>query len=239
MKKLLCILSILVVLICALSSCDDNEPKVSVNEDGYVVVNGVKTEYKTDAGNANTIRYSVDIGTKIEALSTADQKLIDEYVNDCKTIMATAYSHNYLTKDYELYSNPYFAFTDTAVYDFRNVDEASMGEKSLKLWNLIKETVGQGKEPIMYIELDGYACIWSDNFVRTSFEESAKINGFFVFADDSVIQLNYTQICKTFYIYQLIDGTEIINCGDKYAEDLSKEEIMTFDKEPIRLKTKE
>ena len=47
MKKVLSILLILASL-CALISCSyfESEPTIEVNEDGYVVVNGVVTEHK-------------------------------------------------------------------------------------------------------------------------------------------------------------------------------------------------
>lgn len=62
MKKLLCIIALILILSFAFASCgkkdDGNEPAtptVSISEDGYVVVNGVKTEYKIDTNDTVTV----------------------------------------------------------------------------------------------------------------------------------------------------------------------------------------
>ena len=43
MKRLLCIIALMFALVCMLTSCSNNEPTVSVNDGGFVVVNGVTT----------------------------------------------------------------------------------------------------------------------------------------------------------------------------------------------------
>lgn len=51
MKKLLCISLILLAFVFSFTACGDDdpaEPTVTVSNDGYVLVNGVKTEYKVD-----------------------------------------------------------------------------------------------------------------------------------------------------------------------------------------------
>ena len=55
MKKLLYIIALILALVCALASCKDGEPTVSVNADGYVVVNGVTTEIVADKEDVVTI----------------------------------------------------------------------------------------------------------------------------------------------------------------------------------------
>lgn len=266
MKNLLLVFSILFIIACAFASCSDANPQISVNAegfvvvngvvtdivadgedvitvgtDGYVIVNGIKTKYQLETEEKDTIHYSVTIGTKIETLSLIKQKLLDEYIEDCKTIMLAQYAYNYSSTEYQCYSEPYFAITDAFIYDFRDINEASMSEDSLNMWNFIKEEIGEGKTPLMYIELDGYACKFFNNYIVTSFDDIGMTNGFFIFDDDSVVLLNYKYVSQRFYNYMLIDDTKIINCGDKYAEELSKNDILTFDfeQELIRLKIEE
>jgi hypothetical protein len=52
MKKLLCCITLIFALICLLASCSNDDPDITVNEDGYVVVNGVKTEYLVEKADA-------------------------------------------------------------------------------------------------------------------------------------------------------------------------------------------
>ncbi len=68
MKKLLCI-ALMFVLVFVLASCIVNEPTITVDADGYVNVNGVKTKHKihtTDEISVNTDGYVVVNGTKTE-----------------------------------------------------------------------------------------------------------------------------------------------------------------------------
>jgi hypothetical protein len=77
MKKLLCIISLMLSLVCVLVSCGDDEPTVSVNDDGYVVVNGVTTEIVADKDDVITVDedgYVVVNGTKTEhKIHTTDE----------------------------------------------------------------------------------------------------------------------------------------------------------------------
>ena len=77
MKKLVCIISLMLALVCVLVSCGDDEPTVSVNEDGYVVVNGVATEIVADKDDVITVDedgYVVVNGTKTEhQIHTTDE----------------------------------------------------------------------------------------------------------------------------------------------------------------------
>jgi len=51
MKRLLCIIALIFALVYVLAACGKDEitePAVTVSDDGYIVVNGIKTEYKVD-----------------------------------------------------------------------------------------------------------------------------------------------------------------------------------------------
>ena len=54
MKKLLSVLALMLALVLTLSSCDllQSDTSVDVNDEGYVVVNGIPTQYKVDDGKA-------------------------------------------------------------------------------------------------------------------------------------------------------------------------------------------
>ena len=71
------------VLVFALASCVVDEPTITVDADGYVIVNGVKTEHKIHTTNPNKIEYSISLGTKIDTLPVSEQEKIDAYVADC------------------------------------------------------------------------------------------------------------------------------------------------------------
>ncbi len=77
MKKLLCCILLILALVFALVSCGDGEPTVSVNDDGYVVVNGVATEiiaHKDDVITVDDDGYVVVNGTKTEhKIHTTDE----------------------------------------------------------------------------------------------------------------------------------------------------------------------
>ena len=83
----------MLALVCVLVSCGDDEPTVSVNEDGYVVVNGVTTEIVADKDDVITVDedgYVVVNGVKTEyKIHTKDEISVnsDGYlvVNGVKT----------------------------------------------------------------------------------------------------------------------------------------------------------
>ena len=78
MKKILCIFLLLLSLVLSLASCGDNEtnePNVTVSEDGYVVINGVKTEHKVDTSDDITISddgYVVVNGVKTDIIANKE-----------------------------------------------------------------------------------------------------------------------------------------------------------------------
>lgn len=93
MKKFLFISLLLLALVCALVSCGDDEPIISVNEDGYVVVNGVTTEIVADKDDVITVDedgYVIVNGVKTEyKIHTKDEISVNSegylIVNGVKT----------------------------------------------------------------------------------------------------------------------------------------------------------
>ncbi len=94
MKKLLCIIAFALVLslTLVLASCGEDAPTIEISEDGYVVVNGVKTEYKVDKEDVITIEdgFVVVNGVKTEHEvknknhSFNDWKLYNEDETNCE-----------------------------------------------------------------------------------------------------------------------------------------------------------
>ena len=227
MKKLLCILSILVLIACLLVSCGDKESEISVNADGYLVVNGGKTEYKVASDAVDKINYpSLSQGIKVESLPMTEQKRIDEYVADCQSIFTVAYLQLLDTWDYDSLGDPYISFTNTFVYDFSGVNESNFDATTSKMWNDIKELSDGESTPIMYIELFGFSNYFGDNYKPTSLMESAMIYGYFIFENEVVVPQLYKRICDRYYYYKMPEGTELINCGDKYSEEKNMETLV-------------
>lgn len=54
-KKILYVIVLILALVCVLASCGDDEPTISVNSDGYVVVNGVVTEHLVNKDDVITV----------------------------------------------------------------------------------------------------------------------------------------------------------------------------------------
>ena len=99
MKKNLCALAIIIVLVCVFTACNIVEtPIVSISEDGYWVINGEKTEVKAKGENSTATNenpqglafclkddgtYAVEIGyakylSKIEIPDTYNGKAVTE-----------------------------------------------------------------------------------------------------------------------------------------------------------------
>lgn len=241
MKRLLCCITLILALICLLASCSNDDPNITINEDGYVVVNGIKTEYKVNqelegcahifgengicnicsAVDPNRIEYSVNLGTKIDTLSVSEQEMIDAYVADCKTLYKFGYAATALDTSLDLV--PYISFADVLVYDFRDVDENTLDSKSLVLWNNLKKYYIESR-PMIYIELAGYHTYFNSD-IPTPIQSGSIIYGFFIFEDDTVISQTYNHLCRNAYVYKLIEGTKFINCGDKYTESFNEEQF--------------
>ena len=221
MKKTISFFSIVILMfsLCVnLASCD-NFSRFETDEYSTTVHN--------NASGANEIRYSTSQGIKIESLSNAEQKLIDEYVEDCKTIYTAHYVENFQPHWEDGDFSPYIAFADIFVYDFRNADESNMDNTSLKLWNAIKDVGLTETRPIMYIQLSGYINYLND-YLITPLNEGSIVYGYFIYEDEFVLPYTYERICNRFYIYKLPEGTKIINCGDKYAEEKNPQDIIDF-----------
>ena len=61
MKKILCLIVLMLAVVCVLASCNENPNfgnssiDVTVNDDGYVVVNGIETKYKVETEDEITV----------------------------------------------------------------------------------------------------------------------------------------------------------------------------------------
>ena len=229
MRKLLSIILLIVMLLCVFTSCNNNEPITEVDADGFVVVNGFKTEYRVVQEGSNEIHYPLlKTDTKIDALQFDLQQKIDDYVADCKTIYTASYVNTLagaFEEFEELYGEPYISFTDTFVYDFSEVDESGLGVTTSKIWNDIKAFSDGNSVPIMYIELQGFSNYWGESYKATTLLENGIIYGYFIFEDETVIPYNYRNICNKYYHYKMPEGTELINCGDKHSEEKKMEEL--------------
>ena len=93
MKKLLCLIALTIAIVCTLVSCGDNEFTVSVNTDGYVVVNDIVTDIIADKEDVITVDekgYLVVNGVKTEYEvknknhTFGDWKLYNEDETDCE-----------------------------------------------------------------------------------------------------------------------------------------------------------
>ena len=201
MKRLLCCIILIIAFICTLASCSNDDPNITLNED------------------SNRITYSSNFGTKIDTLSISEQKMIDAYVEDCKTL----YKVGYNTASIPDFLVPYLSFTDVIVYDFRNVDENTFDLQSLWLWNYLKKFYPESR-PMMYVELAGYHAYFNSDWL-TPIQSGAIIYGFFIFEDETVIRQTYNSLCHTVFAYKLFEGTTVINCGNKYSEELNGQQF--------------
>ena len=228
----------------------DKDDVITTDADGYVIVNGVKTEYKVQSNdqcihsfnadgictmcniaNPNTIHYSINLGTKIETLSLNEQQLISEYVEDCQKLYTgtyAGYACRYWGNDNSFTTKPYLLFTDTFVYDFRSADESNMDKNLLILWDSIKALSDGTSKPIMYIELCGYIQYFPDEFTLTTLQDGNFMWGYFIYEDETVVPYSYKKIGNECYAYKIPEETEIINCGNKYADEKSFEELIDF-----------
>ncbi len=205
----------------------DKDDVISVDADGYLVVNGIKTEYEVASEASNKIHYPLsNMGTKIEALPLSEQQKIDDYVYDCKTLFSASYISQLL--QYSRLEDSYLSFTDVFVYDLSKIDENNLDGVSAAKWNDIKALNGGVSAPIMYIELSGY-CSYSISYYRpTCFSETGMTYGYFIFENETYEPALYKRLSNNYYNYEMIHGAEFINCGDKYSEEKSAEELVSF-----------
>ena len=228
MKKLICIILLSAVLLCALASCTASDPIIEVSDDNYVVVNGVKTEHKIAQDASDETNYHLaNIGTKIENLPLSKQEKIADYVADCKTIFSVNYTASAL--DYNVLESSYISFTDVFVYDLSKIDESNLDELSLHKLNYIKSLHDGVSKPIMYIELSGFCNSPILDYYRPAyFSDIAIMHGYFIFEDETCVPMDYRQLCTMYYDYKMISGAEFINCGDKFSESKNAEELNYF-----------
>ena len=187
-----------------------------------------------NTNGSNGISYSTNQGTKIDTLSTAKQQTIDKYVNDCKILYTLAYKEvrNNMATVQPL---PYIAFTDTFVYDFSGVNFASPSAIDSNIIKRLQYLKDDQSLPIMYVEVLGYCSYFPDNYTITEIVATAINNGFFIYADNTVVEATYHRICSATYTYKLLDGTTTINCGNKYAQELNHVQIKSFNLTPTTL----
>ena len=227
MRKLLSIILLTVMLLTVFTSCNNNEPITEVDADGFVVVNGFKTEYRVVQEGSNEIHYPLlKSDEKIESLPLELQGKIDAYVADCKTIYTASYAQDLDSRNFDGFGEPYISFTDTFVYDFSKVDESGLGAVTSELWNDIKNLNDGQSAPIMYIELQGFSNFLGESYKPTTLLENATICGYFIFEDETVIPCEYKKICNMYFWYKMPEGTELINCGDKYSEEKRMQELV-------------
>lgn len=111
MKKILCVCFLLLMFAISLSACDNQtiEPTITVSEDGYVIVNGVKTEHKVHTEPTITVvdGYVAVNGVKTEyEVNTADIITIEDgylVVNGVKTEHEVK-NKNHSFSDWKLYN---------------------------------------------------------------------------------------------------------------------------------------
>ena len=175
--------------------------------------------------NNNEIIYSTNWGVKIENLSESKQSQIGDYVIDCKALFVDTYKENIDGRVLE----PFIDFTDVYAYDFSDVNEVVLDEYSMSVWEKIKSLHNNEATPLMYIELNGYCPYYGDYSFITQLNQTAIKNGFFIYNDNTVVQASYVWVANSCYFYELVRGTNIINCGNKYAESIDSNSIDNFD----------
>ena len=113
------------------------------------------------------------------------------------------------------------------------MNESALDEDSLALWNALTGLRDNQAKPLAYVEFDGY--VVENNCPIYGLNATVVMNGFFVFDDFSVLNYRYDKLVLYTYVPTLMDGTEIINCGDKYAEEFTLLEIKAFNDKPTKL----
>lgn len=191
------------------------------------------TPSQTSEVNNNEIHYSINVGTKIDTLSNEKQALLDDYIEDCKIIFTNNY--NELAKKapvFEIGVIPYLAFTDTFVYDFTTVDLSfSDSSDMLKMLQSLRE---DKMLPIMYVELQGY-CTFLPTY-NSFLQLDPNWCCLFIFEDRTFVNTSYITLSNRYVIFEMPKDTLIINCGDKYAEELNANSLSNYNKKLKTLK---
>ena len=84
-------------------------------------------------------------------------------------------------------------------------------------------------KPLMYIQINGYCQYLSNDYIATQLGETAIMNGFFIYNDNTVVPMPYKHVANQVYIYELPKGTVTINCGNKYSQKHTLSDINNFD----------
>jgi hypothetical protein len=105
------------------------------------------------------------------------------------------------------------------------------GSGDYKLIQALKRLRTDGKLPLMYVELQGYV-EYFPGYLYTSIDEVNIVNGFFVYDDQTVINLNFKNISSSTYVYRLLENTQVINCGNKFSSEHSftKNSLLDYNK---------
>lgn len=179
-------------------------------------------------GDNNGIIYSTNVGVKIDSFSETKQSEIGNYVADCEVLLVNSYKEVITDIHAGQIVNPYIDFTEVFVYDFSNVEETTLEDNSLLIWEQIKELRNNEAKPLMYIQINGYCQYFSNDYIATQLGEINIMNGFFIYNDNTVVQMHYRMIANRLYIYDLPKGTVVINCGNKYSQKNTSSDINNF-----------
>ena len=158
MKKLLCIVILALVMVMSLSACDDLmmdfQVDVSVNDDGYIVINGVETEYQV----------------KLEDIVTVDQ---DGYL----IINGTKTEYQVRTKDeISVSADGYVVVNGVETqYKVHTTDEIYVNADGYVVVNGVVTSIVADKADVITVDKDGYLVV---NGVKTEYEVKNKNHTF-------------------------------------------------------------
>ena len=187
---------------------------------------------KNNETDKNEIIYFTDFGKKIESLSEDKQSMISNYVEDCKILLLRECKEVILENNIH---NAFVDFSDVFVFDFVNVDETKLDHYSLMLWERIKKIRNNEVKPLMYIQINGY-CQYNSVNLPLDFDDCAITHGYFIYTDNTVVPYTYRHIMAQVCVYDTVNGTTIINCGNKYFQKNTFADILNFDGELKMLK---
>ena len=185
MKKTLVIFALLLAVLLAFSSCDvigsiagtPDASSISISDDGFVVINGVKTEYHVEINDKVTVDnngFLVVNGKKTEhKVHTKDEISVskDGYlvVNGAKTEY-TVDKEDVVSLDNDGYVVVNGAKTE---YKVHTKDEISVGNDGYLIVNGTKTEYEVDKEDVVTVDADGYIVV---NGKRTDYKAESTGN---------------------------------------------------------------
>ncbi len=212
MKKLFAMTVIVLSLVCIFTSCDmlplpqEKEDVITV-EDGYLVVNGVKTEYKVDEGK--------------EPENKEDVITIDEdgylVVNGEKTEYKV---HN---KDEITVSDDGYVIVNgiKTQYKIHTTDEIYVNADGYVVVNGVVTSIVADKGDVITIDEDGYLVV---NGVKTKYEVKNKNH---TFSEWKLYNENETDCEKKLY-YRVCAGCSTLEWKEGKYEDHSWNVVTTY-----------